>query len=224
MNTSNTKTSNHAKKIRTMKRLPIFLLLSILCLSSCGKFRCTVIEGHILEYGSDKPIANARIPILKAYISGPIQGGTYPIDTVYTDASGYFKWESDEDPGKDWYVIGKITADQYFRLDWKANGDYHQSIYYKDHYKENIYLDPHAYLHLHVEDVPEVEGSFCRFGGSMISTAFELKGGEFIDTFLIRGNRDDYNYISYLFSNAGPFYKDTIFTEAHDTLHYHLKY
>ena len=53
-----------------MKKIHVvlFLIIGIISISSCDEdYRPTIIEGHILEFGTDKPIGGATIPINQGF-------------------------------------------------------------------------------------------------------------------------------------------------------------
>lgn len=226
MNTSNTKTSYHLKNNRTMKLMPIAILFaSIILLAGCEKkHNPAIIEGYILEAGTNTPIQGASIPIhIRRVIDR--KSISYPIDTVYTDSSGKFYWESTENHeplGNGTHEIGRIKKDKYFSLNWFFSL-YQEVINKNSHFKQTIHLDPYAYLHLHVEDVPEVEGSFCRVWTTDNYSIEDLHGETFDDILLIKGNKMQHIYSKF---NLIPndFKKDSLYFNSLDTLYYHLKY
>lgn len=205
-----------------MKKIIQLFTMSMLLLSfvSCGKNKTTIIEGTILETGSDRPVEDALVLIEQEYTTGSLSGVRYTIDTVYTDSEGYFKWETEEEPDRS-YGIGTIGKQGYYGKDWKYT-PYYQYITYLDHYNETMFIDAYAYLHLIVEDVPEIESEYCRIGGTIVLGAFDLFGENINEYYITHGNIE--KTISYRL-----FYSDTmkiipINVPARDTISYYIKY
>ena len=205
-----------------MKQLIFLLTTVVFILSSCNNNK-TVIEGYVLQAGSDSPIENAEVEIEYGFSTDIISGVISVEDRVYTDATGYFYWETDED-FTGFYKIGDIGAENYFGLDWDLSGQY-TTLRPGDKYSGTLHLDPFAYLRLHVEEVEEVEGSFIRFSGNMIPEILELYGETFENTFIAKGDNFEFNQIYYILDENGntPF-RDTLFISAFDTLDYTIKY
>jgi len=211
------------KKIHSI----LFLIVGILTISSCGKNKYTIIEGHILEYGTDRPIDGATLTINKWVSTGFLEGYSFVLDSFHTDETGYFYWETDEDPASNdnggWYELGVIQKDQYFTLNVANSGLYYQSTRHLEHDDfGDIYLDPYAWLHLVVEDVPEVEGNFCRFWGNGFNNLDDLNGDAFEDIFLIKGNRE--LEVKYIFDFEEGKMIDTLNIVKLDTIFHSIKY
>lgn len=189
----------------------------------------TIIEGHVLQKESLAPIANAKLLIYQDYSKGVFQGIVeWPIDTVLTNNDGYFKWETDIDPYNDTYstngafFIKRVDASDHFGI--VNNGEVSKSVYHLNHHKTEIIMTPHAYLRLHVEDVEELEGSYCKIFGSYFDTEeiFESYIG-FLPIQLVAGNQ--YNDIYIKYDNIpGSAIQDSFYIPALDTLDYFLKY
>lgn len=210
-----------------MKKIHVVLILIIgmLSISSCDdEYRPTIIEGHILEYGTNKPIEWATIPINQGFTAnGSV--GSMPIDTVYTDDNGHFYWESKEEEtsfGSGWFELGWITKEQYFGLKWTYS-PYQTGIDKEEHYNETMYLDPYAYLHLHVEDVEEVDGSYCRVWTDDFRQIDDLYGEIFDEILIIKGNKMQHIYYKYnQIPNTAKV--DSLYFSAHDTILHNLEY
>lgn len=158
MNQSATKSFHQSKNRFIMKTLPITILLVLLCTSACTKNKNTVIEGTVLEYGSNNPIEGAKVEIYRWYSTDILSGGSFFKDVVFTDSRGRFKWESDEDIGREWYEIRYIVKEAYFPLRWENNYLYYEQIRFGDHYNKTMHLDPNT--HLYVEDVSGAKENF----------------------------------------------------------------
>ena len=209
------------KKIQTA----LILVLGIVLISSCAKNDLTIIEGHILEYGTDKPIEGATVEIMREIIID-WQVSQHVIDEVLTDEDGYFYWETDENPMEDSYGIKRITSPQHFFYRCSNDINCGDIVEYLDKYEVVVHLDPIAYLQLHVEDVEELEGNYIRFGGTMFDNySVELFGDSYEESFIVRGNRKELTRLNYTFEEGPNITKtDSLLVPAHDTLNYKLEY
>ncbi len=213
-----------------MKQI-LFLLTTLVLFSSLSCENdptTTIIEGHVLQKESLAPIANAKLLIYQDYSKGVFQGIVeWPIDTVLTNNDGYFKWETDIDPYNDTYstngafFIKRVDASHHFGI--VNNGEVSKSVYHLDHHKTEIIMTPHAYLRLHVEDVEEIEGSYCRVWGDRFNDIDDLYGESLNDVFIVGGNTT--TVINYKFNSIpGSAIQDSFYIPALDTLDYFLKY
>lgn len=205
------------KKIQTA----LILVLGIVLISSCAKNDLTIIEGHVLEYGTDKPIEGATVEIvLKTVFDWQVYYSV--IDEVKANENGYFYWETSDDMGGD-FLIGFVNEDSYFRKLCYGDPKCIEVINHLEHYNGNIYLDPYAYLQLHVEDVPEVESDFCRIFGSYLETVnLGLGENKFLPMQITKGNMQV--YINRIHDFTGFVFVDSVYIEAHDNLKYFIKY
>lgn len=129
-------------------------LITLLCCASvvftwqsCSKNGSESVEGRVLEYGSNKPIANATVYLMevKGTFLGP--SGSSKIDSTTSDQNGRYKFTYMDNP-----YVSEIRG--------KAN------LYYDNHayimgtgrkLKTDLILDPHAWLRIHVKNVNPVD-------------------------------------------------------------------
>lgn len=86
-----------------MKKIPILLfslamgIAVMLAVSSCDSgsnlLPYTIIEGKVLEYGTEEPIENAQVVLYEQTAAGTFSTGDMPIDTVITDATGSYHFQ-----------------------------------------------------------------------------------------------------------------------------------
>ncbi len=188
----------------------------------------TIIEGHVLQKETLNPVANAKLLIYQEYSKGLFQGFVeWPIDTVVTDEQGHFRWETDIDPYNKTYnslgafFIKRVDAPDHFKI---VNNDLvSRQVRHLEHRKTAIIMTPHAYLRLHVEDVEEIEGSYCRVWGDRFNDIDDLYGESLNDVFIVGGNTT--TVINYKFNSIpGSAIQDSFYIPALDTLDYFLKY
>ena len=128
----------------------IFLILAVtlLAYTSCKKDpfeNKTIIEGHILEYGSEKPLPNVRIYLQR--LDGPAYGPYHwtVVDSIFTDANGYVHYEFNHNEG----TIDKCTfktPNRYYKIDFAVVN----SSRVNDISRSVI---PYAWVNVHVKNV-----------------------------------------------------------------------
>lgn len=129
--------------------LLLFLLLIGCFLPSCNKSDNHSWEGRVLEYGSNKPVANATVYLVEksgSDILGPV--GSSTVDSITTGADGKFKFKFIDGPVAH-YIRGK--ADLYYETELSRNGNSPSKT------KTDLILDPHAWLRIHVKNVNPVD-------------------------------------------------------------------
>ena len=205
-----------------MKKPHLFYLSPLLLavvwlftLPACQKDepRTVHIKGRVTEYGTGKPIADARIYMLcdNSVVFGPSSSAL--ADSLVADADGRFDRTYAEEelcgslfllPYKEGYFKGTIIA---LTTDFK---------------ELDIVLDPEAYLK--VVTVPDGPNNYDHIG---IGGDFRFETWASQDAknsyFTARGNRD-------VIIRWGPFnnpdikYPDTLFVAGHDTTTYTIHY
>lgn len=129
--------------------LLLLLTLSLMFTTSCNKSDNHSWEGTVLEYGSNKPVANATVYLVEKSsggILGPVGSSTE--DSVTTGADGKFKFKFIDGPVAH-YIRGK--ADLYYETELSRNGNSPSKT------KKDLILDPHAWLRIHVKNVNPVD-------------------------------------------------------------------
>ena len=140
-----------------MKRIPIIIIsiAIILIVSSCDNGSAllpyTIIEGKVLEYGTEEPIENAEVVLYEETSSGTFSTSDVPIDTILTDATGSYSFQYN---GRGQTGV-KAFHDTYFPISRVP----YENIYYKQRNVENIILDPYALLELHIKNVNPFDGN-----------------------------------------------------------------
>jgi hypothetical protein len=214
-----------------MKHLIYLLTVLTLSLSiiSCDKDRnFTIIEGTVLEYETLDPIENAAIEIYQTYSKGLFQGFVqWPIDTIYTNANGSFKFRTDIDPHNAEYNtsgafgISQVWHENYF----SENSIYGEiaEVFHLDKVNEEIQLDPYAWLQFHLVDVPEINSDFCKVGGDTFEPVIISNGQDSIlNPILVHGNKSLNIYKKYT-ENGDP-ETDSVYINAFDTLLFKIIY
>ena len=205
-----------------MKNKTYLLLITVLLfISACRKSEApdskTSIRGHLLEYGTEAPLANVKIYL------GSCEGGLLEplycstIDSFYTDENGYFDYETNAEsvdlctfePVDGYYPIGNYVIN-------RGVNEFTQ------------YADPEAWLELHVKNVDPVNGEDnIRISGSWAGGSPEDNFGtniDFIKAEKVRGNRD--TKINWWVTKQGTttVFRDTILISSHDTVFYEILY
>lgn len=142
-----------------MKKL-IFFSLTLLIISFLGSCRkepeFSSVEGYVREYKSKKPIPNAKIRIQKC--AGEFLGSfsCSDIDTIYSDANGYYKYYKE--------LIGDEAyggAGSYFLVVSKEKYDTYQVEDYnmptRGALVKDMILLPKSWLKLHVKAVNQYD-------------------------------------------------------------------
>jgi len=198
------------------------LILCALSILSCAKDKIGTtryVEGKVLEYGTEKPVANARVVLLEA--RGEFLGPSYKVivDSTFTDEKGYYRFQYIKYPGSNFV---SASSDQYFKSE-----DYFVLDQKKS--KTDIYLDPHAWLKVKVEK----EGEIVPGDGFTMETfdycdprSIRLDRGEFYCLCKLRGNRShDLNY--YRLPGGGQLYgRESLsaYLPGHDTTEYVIQF
>ncbi|MGZ8568413.1 MAG: hypothetical protein ACXWW0_03400 [Bacteroidia bacterium] len=123
----------------------IFLVLTFACAKDSGP---TSVEGRVLELGSNKPIPNADVFLLreKREMLGAGVWGISNLKTVKSDAEGKFRFnfEADED-----YVYG-MNAEA---PDYQSNSTTYRGVERGKRNKTDIFLNGFGYLKYHIKNV-----------------------------------------------------------------------
>ena len=205
-----------------MKKPHLFYLSPLLLavvwlftLPACKKDepRTVHIKGRVTEYGTGKPIADARIYMLcdNSVVFGP--SGSSLTDSIITDIDGRFdRTYPDAD------LCGSLYLLPYKKGYFKGN-----EIDLTTEFKElNIVLDSEAWLEL--VTIPDLGmWTSIGFGGTFSPhLASSYKGTE-SQVFLGRGGRDAVIHWG-PFSDPSILYSDSIYLTPHDTITYTIHY
>ncbi len=119
----------------------------------------TIIEGKILEYGTNEPVENAIVTLYKRVSTGSLSGIDTEVETMITDASGSYSFEYD---GVGGYGVN-ATHDTYFEPSMIT----YDGIARNRRNQVDIVVDPHAWLELHIKNVnPFDKNDNIRYSGN----------------------------------------------------------
>ena len=207
-----------------MKKYLILLIPTLLMLAECRKpDKTTYIKtsGKVLEFGSNKPIKNAKVGIYEE--GGEFLGSTWTklVDTTRTDATGAYHFDKGNlDKGSSFFI--SAVADKYYTYDpnnYLVTGQEVTNL--------NIVLDPFAWIKVHVKNVNPFDDN-DRIGlGNGIGTLQIFYTGTNIELNYInklKGNLPISIDWSVTKNGIRQEYKDTIKIPAHDTLKYEILY
>ena len=135
----------HKKKNFKMKRTILMLWVAV-ALASCSKSKMenTIAQGRILAYGTNKPVAGARVSLQGCTYSW--QGGGYCniIDSTITQSDGKYHFNFVGESTDNYIVF--VKADGYHKNDYLIN-DFHTD------FTHDITLDPYSWIRLHVKNI-----------------------------------------------------------------------
>lgn len=207
--------------------LTTLTLLSVLLLSlaSCDEgsnnlLPYTIIEGQVLEYGTNEPVENAEVLLYKRISTGAFTGTDIRVDTAITNAAGEYSFQY-EDSDK----LGLFaSADTYFT----TNGIEYSNIRSKKMNTRNITLDPVAALELHIKNVNPFDNDNIRYSAGWENGAsIQDNIGENIDKKekkQTRGNRLTKVSWTVFRDNNIQTYTDSVYCKGHELTQYEIFY
>ena len=181
----------------------------------------TIIEGRVLEYGTNEPVENATVTLYERVSTGTFSGTDLAVETIITDASGRYSFES-EGLG----LVGvNATHDNYF----EPNMITYDGIVYNDKNNVDIVIDPHAWLKLHIKNVNPFDENdlLTSYSNPIVGASPENSYGQNIDFYTtqkIRGNKNKHIIWWVTKNNIYQEFRDTIYCEGHKTTEYELFY
>jgi hypothetical protein len=125
-----------------LKLIPLIFTISIVLLwIGCSKNGSESVEGRVLEYGTNKPIANATVYLMevKGTFLGP--SGSSKIDSTTSDHNGRYKFTYMDNP-----YVSEIRGNANLYYD-----NYAYIMGTGKKLKTDLILDPHAWLRIHVK-------------------------------------------------------------------------
>jgi len=138
---------NLPHKFKTMKA-KIFFFLTLVAGCTPGDPVIADYQGRLLEYGTEEPVFNADVKLLKPVFSGPSGMGSY--ETVWngkTDQNGVFTTQWTEE-----MQLGYFVADSsYFDL-----GPSQASWVESDQRMQTFFLMGKSYLKLSIQDTGQI--------------------------------------------------------------------
>jgi hypothetical protein len=221
-----------------MKKSVLILLVPLLIGSMCCKKQepynpyplgeYTIIKGKVLEFGTNKPIADAQVLIMgfsQKEVLGPTS--SRPMDTVWSKADGSYEAKfRHEDAG---YFQCHVKVHNYY--DGRDSGN--PFIWSGRENTIHCILDPFGWIRFHVKNVnPVNQLDYIVFGGgkgwgNSTNDYITLTGTQ-IDTFIIRriaGNQ--IQKISGRFEKGGQnkvLLNDSIYCKGQDTTFFKLHF
>ena len=193
-----------------------FLMFALVILMSCNKDfeESRSWEGRVLEYGTDLPIAGAKILLQdsKGEFLGPVS--YFTIDSVITDSKGRFSFRTKDNIAGMRAVVSKENYFTTFGMKTAETGF-------------NLYLDPYAWLKVKIVHNGPI-GEFDTFGmeyQSCSPSIIRITEPVTISICERKGNR--YHNLSYDLRRTGlgtTNYKFTQFLNGHDTTEYVIQF
>ncbi len=214
-----------------MKKL-IFLSLSILIISFLGSCKKdpvtlpTVINGQVLEQGSNKPIEGVKVVLMEGTYGG-LGSGTYnyyPVDTILTDKDGKYSYQNPTVKSSKDYVLW-FYKDQYFEItdtQDEVNVETNKTI------NPVTKMFPFAWLSIRViNDKPFDAGDKLEVGGEWTTGQYDRFQGANVNTIFIKkikgGKKTDIVWWI-IKNNIIKSLSDSIYVKPLDTTYYQIKY
>jgi hypothetical protein len=195
--------------------LPIFW-------TSCddGMLDYTKISGVVRDAGKGTPIPDAKVILyIKegiAFNSGP----GFPIDTIISDANGYYEYIFNHELG----YIYSVQAEKTGYWEVEPTSDFINGR----ETEVNLHIYPLAWLKIHVKNVnPFDENDNISIAEFCENTYPQFRGRD-VDNIIIcevHGNTE-FNLLWWIYRNnsAGVRYEENIYCEGHKTTEYELFY
>jgi hypothetical protein len=188
-------------------------------LSSCDNdgLEDTTAKGYILEYGTETAIKDAQVILYKkeAQLSG---GYSAPIDTIITDATGYYEFVYTDEAG--FFYDIDVRKDTYYDLIYRG-------LQANQMNEANLFLDPVAALELHIKNVNPFDASDRFVLSQFCEGNYPTFFGEFTDTTItcsIRGNRkNSFTYWVYK-DGIDVSNQDSVYCKGHELTKYEIHY
>lgn len=199
-----------------MKKYFVLLIPLIFLLVQCRKDDLgdeTLVEGTVLEYGTNKPVPN--VPVKIRSITGEVFGSqryTYTGDSTRTDSKGKYSIRFKH--------IDKTIYDAVW-IEKRYTGDNGAILETGKRNKYDFTLNPPAWIRFQLQNVilPNSRDSLYFWGETFVgqNPNTEVKRE-------VRGNR--YESFVWLVIKGGSIksYKDSIYCPAFDTVAYTIKY
>lgn len=179
------------------------------------------VSGKVLEFGSNKPIPNAKVGVYEE--GGEFLGTTWTklVDTTRTDANGFYSIEKNNIDRTSSFFIS-AAANKYYPYDPNNYLVTGQEVA-----NNNIVLDPFAWIKVHVKNVNPFNERDSILLGNVVGTIPMTHVGKNIElnyTNKVRGNLRMEVQWSVGKNSIWKFFTDSITIPAHDTLNYEILY
>ena len=197
-------------------------ILIILTSFSCRKDTpMTDVSGTIKAYGTESPIANARVYLTDCISLGGLGGVDCGVtkDSMLSDANGNYEFNFQADDGHFYWI--NVKAEGYYK------GSSTTNVLEDRITTLDVTLDPEAWLKLHVKNVnPVDESDKVRYNVYGMVGWESLFGSQVDETFYIPylGNR--YNPILWKVTKNGTMteHQDSIYYIGLDTVSFDIFY
>lgn len=190
--------------------------------TSCddGMLDYTKISGIVRDAGKGTPIPDAKVILyIKegiAFNSGP----GFPIDTIISDANGYYEYVFNHELG----YIYSVQAEKTGYWEVEPTSDFIEG----KETEVNLHIYPLAWLKIHVKNVnPFDENDNMQYAGGWTGASPQDNFGtgvDFYDIIDVKGNKDISITWLVIRNNQMTQYWDTIYCEGHKTTEYELFY
>ncbi|MCC5918124.1 MAG: hypothetical protein JJU02_12465 [Cryomorphaceae bacterium] len=214
-----------------MKKLIVLLPLALLY--SCSLFEKeeekekinleTFVEGRVLTHGTTNPPTTQPMPLKLMYeeTTSIFGGREITVDETTTDETGYYSFS----------FTAHNHYTRYFVRLMQGAGKHHGPSFLNYHYLEtgkhqtrNIYLSPHAWLKLHIENVNPQPGDIftVNWGGGVYLQYF----GAVNEIEIIQGGGNINRIITFNLKRNNEYLiiKDTVWMPAFDTTYHKIEY
>ena len=207
-----------------MKKL---LLISLTCLIisflGCKKQDFTDIQGRIVEKGSNKGIANAKV-VFSQCISNGILGGSSceAIDTILTDANGNYRYTLEDDQTTNYHIEAFKDNYRMELLQTASGGQISKNV--------DITMLAFAWIKFHVKNVNPFDDSDLIYAPGSIGLGKYVFYGKTVDTTYILGGKSFIGGfkqgidITFKRNNQIKQYIDSVFCKSLDTVFHEIKY
>jgi hypothetical protein len=199
-----------------MKKFLFVLISCSFLMAQCHKEANNFIKvsGKVLEFGSTKPIANAKVGIYEE--GGAFLGTTWTklVDSTHTDVNGFYNIDKPNiDVGSSFYI--SAAAEKYYTFEPTKYLSTGKAV------TNEIILDPFAWIKIHVKNVnPFDTNDKIIINGS----TYTGKNFEQDFTYKIIGNKNFSIEWSVQRNNISTSFSDSTKVVAHDTSKYEIRY
>ena len=195
----------------------LIIILTIGFLASCHKDEnLTSIQGYVVEEGSNVRLPKKKILIytVEAVFLGPYSESV--VDTIYSDDTGFYKWELKGDNSGRSYLAKVIHPN--YRITIPV-GFYSANVAEKD-----IIVQPKGSIRFHIKNVNPFDSS-----DEIVINAFdEHLWGVNVDKTLISssfaGNQKNSIWYIVTKNNVKKQFNDSLYIKGIDTVDYYINY
>jgi hypothetical protein len=200
-----------------------FSFLMVQCIKDDTYDATIKVSGKVLQFGTLKPVVNAKVFLINEKSSGTASGSTSSstVDTVRTDAAGFYQFSKTGIDKNGSYIV-TAAVDKYFPFDPTeyliANATFT---------KKDIILTPHAWIKVYVKNQNPFDDNDKILFGNVIGPNISEHIGKNVElNYLNRCSGNTPMIATWGTWKNGLWKKftDTIVVPAHDTLSYRILY